>query len=311
VAKHQQIEPPHWSADDLERHRQRAIENFRRQRMEEPLEKYLEEFEECQRAFYDLLESTGDLTQLSEHAVAVLSDQRLLDATRYLAAPPISVDDLKISSDVPTLAPKRLRADPALAQRLIETVRLGLDRQRFPWLREDRDPTEEERRAAVLASAVVLASQRVATSRRSESKTGQENRVEEALLGAGFTKVATRTVSTSAEGPKRGEFCRESVLTGRKADLLVGLWDTRLMPIECKVSNSATNSIKRLNNDAAVKAVSWRRSLGEANVVPTAVLSGVYKLKNLVDAEEKGLTLFWAHDLVKLTDWISSTRCPG
>ena len=27
------------------------------------------------------------------------------------------------------------------------------------------------------------------------------------------------------------------------------------MPIECKVSNSAVNSVKRLNNDAAVKRV--------------------------------------------------------
>jgi hypothetical protein len=42
----------------------------------------------------------------------------------------------------------------------------------------------------------------------------------------------------------------------------VGLWNPRLMPIECKVSNSATNSIKRLNNDAAVKSVQWREALG-------------------------------------------------
>ena len=80
------------------------------------------------------------------------------------------------------------------------------------------------------------------------------------------------------------------------------------MPIECKVSNSSTNSIKRLNNDAAVKAVSWTQSLGMANVVPTAVLSGVYKLRNLIDAQAKGLTLFWAHDLAELQRWMESTR---
>ena len=43
------------------------------------------------------------------------------------------------------------------------------------------------------------------------------------------------------------------------------------MPIECKVSNSATNSIKRLNNDAAVKARIWRGEFGERQVVPSAV----------------------------------------
>ena len=80
------------------------------------------------------------------------------------------------------------------------------------------------------------------------------------------------------------------------------------MPIECKVSNSATNSIKRLNNDAAQKAVTWRQEFGEANIVPTAVLSGVYKLKNLVSAQNRELTIFWAHDLGKLTEWIASTQ---
>ena len=148
-----------------------------------------------------------------------------------------------------------IASSPELAQRLIETVLLGIDRERFPWLHEEREPTDEERRAAILASAAMLASRRVEIDRRNEGKTNQENRVEEALLGRQFIKVQTRTVNTSAEAPTGGRFCRESVLAGRKADVLVGLWDTRLMPIECKVSNSATNSIKRLNNDAAVKAV--------------------------------------------------------
>jgi hypothetical protein len=304
------IDPPEWTKEELEEDRLRAIEDFRRVRMEEPLEAYLEAFELRQAAFEDLLESTVDLTQLSDHALTILTDPRLLEALRYLAGPPISLDDLKVVANVPSLSSKQLKADPSLAQRLIDTVLIGVDRQRFPWLHEQREPTEEERRAAVLASAAMLASQRVAIDRRSESKTEQENRVEAALLAEGFTKVPTRTVNTSAEAPGPGEFCRESTLAGRKADVLVGLWDTRLMPIECKVSNSGTNSIKRLNNDAAVKAVVWRGALGSANVVPTAVLSGVYKLKNLIDAQDRGLTLFWAHDLAKLTDWIAET-VPG
>jgi hypothetical protein len=80
------------------------------------------------------------------------------------------------------------------------------------------------------------------------------------------------------------------------------------MPLECKVSNSATNSIKRLNNDAAVKATVWTRDLGPAHVVPAAVLSGVYHLRHLHDAQQRGLALFWAHNLKELTDWIAKTR---
>lgn len=80
------------------------------------------------------------------------------------------------------------------------------------------------------------------------------------------------------------------------------------MPIECKVSNSATNSVKRLNNDAAAKAEAWLKDFGTRQVVPTAVLGGVYKLRNLEDAQDRRLALFWAHRLNELTDWIETTR---
>jgi hypothetical protein len=66
--------------------------------------------------------------------------------------------------------------------------------------------------------------------------------------------------------------------------------------------------LKRLNNDAAVKAGSWKSDFGQRQVVPTAVLSGVYKLHNLQDAQARGLTLFWAHNLEPLTDWINRTK---
>lgn len=163
-------------------------------------------------------------------------------------------------------------------------------------------------RAAVLASAALMAMRRVETSRRSGEKKRQEERVEAALIAGGLTKVPTRVVETGTEAPAAGEFCRESKLGSRKADFIVGLWDHRIMPIECKVSNSFLNSIKRLNNDAAVKAVVWRQDFGERRVVPAAVLSGVYNLRNLIEAQSRGLTLFWAHDLQSLIDWIETSR---
>ena len=80
------------------------------------------------------------------------------------------------------------------------------------------------------------------------------------------------------------------------------------MAIECKVSNSSTNSTERVNNDAAVKATVWPRKFGTEGVVPAGVLSGVYKLKNLEDAQAGGLAIYWAHDLQALVDWIEKTR---
>jgi hypothetical protein len=97
-------------------------------------------------------------------------------------------------------------------------------------------------------------------------------------------------------------------LVASKADIPVRLFDGRLMPIECKVSNSEVNSVKRINNDAAAKAVGWRRRLGEDQVVPVAMLSGVFKVANLLQAQGAGLTLFWAHRLDQLQAFIEATR---
>jgi hypothetical protein len=116
------------------------------------------------------------------------------------------------------------------------------------------------------------------------------------------------TFNTIVKGPQVKQFCAECKLGERKADVVVRLHDTRLMAIECKVSNSATNSVKRLNNDAAVKAEYWIKLFGTAQVVPAAALAGVFKVLNLEQAQARGLSLFWSHDLDKLGAFIESTR---
>ena len=301
------IERPRWSEEEMDASRRRSIEIFRVQRMAEPLEAYLEAFDDYQGVVEDLLETTVDLTDLDSTALSILTDPKLLEAFRYTAGPPISADDLKTIAES-VLTASRHKTDAEMVRRIVQVILAGLDRRRFPWVAERREPTEAERHAAVLASAALMAMRKAETSRRGDEKDKQEERVEAALLEAGFVKVPTRKVTTLALAPNAGEFCRESYLGNRKADFIVGLWDRRVMPVECKVSNSSTNSVKRLNNDAAVKAETWRSDFGQRNVVPAAVLSGVYKLHNLLDAQERGLSLFWAHDLKGMLGWIESTR---
>jgi hypothetical protein len=300
------IAPPVHTKEELEAARQTAISAFRKERLEEPLEDYLEAFDEYLGTTEDLLEATVDLADLQAQAVEILSNEERLRALRYLAGPPISLDDLKTLASVGSLTKKKLKADPDTVKRLIEIVQIGLDRRRFPWVTEGREPTEAERQAAVLASAALMATARVGTKRRSTSKEEQEAAVEAALITLGWKKVETRTIKTLADAPVPGEFCRESMLGTRKADFVVRLHDGRIFAIECKVSNSSTNSVKRLNNDAAKKAVEWNKQFGTLGIVPSAVLSGVYKLHNLESAQGEGLALFWAHDLVVLTNWIQS-----
>jgi len=275
--------------------------------MEEPLDQYVAHFDECQGTVEELLESTVDLSDLDTQLIAVLTAPKLLEAFRYLVGPPLSADDLKVVAEA-QLSKQRIENDAEMAARIKTVVLSGLDRRRFPWVIEAREPTESERQAAVVASAALIATRRLETGRRSDGKREQEAAVFAALKGIGFTQVAPRRIQMVNQAPEPGEFCAESALAGRKADVIVRLWDQRVMAIECKVSNSSTNSVKRLNNDAAVKATTWLKDLGPNHVVPAAVLGGVYKIHNLKDAQDRGLSIFWAHDLDRLTEWIESTR---
>lgn len=302
-----QVSPPLWSEDQLEEAAGEAIRLFREVRMQEPLEQYLEQFESYRDAVENLIESTVDLSLLRDQAVELLVEPDVLTSIRYLASPAISADDLIVLAEA-RLSPTRLREDPEMAARVIDTVMLGLDRQRFPWVSEDREATAAEREAAVIATAALIATQKVQTFRRNDAKTEQEEAVAARLKQEGFTQVPARSVNNISNLPAVGEFCSEALFGTRKADLIVRLWDGRAMPLECKVSNSATNSVKRLNNDAAVKAKIWVEEFGTSTVVPAAVLSGVFKVHNLASAQADKLTLFWAHDLDAMADFIDSTR---
>ncbi len=303
-----QVPPPQWSTEQFTNDAAKSRALFAEARMQEPLEQYIDRFEEFRLAVEELIEGTVDLTLLAANSVELLVRPEMLTAIRFLASPWISEDDLKVLADT-TLSQQRLRAeDGAGALRVIETILLGLDRSRFPWVSEEREPTQTEREVAVISTAALIATQKVQTARRHESKNEQEGLVTTYLSSQGFTQVPTRTVSTLNDAPAPGEFCSESMFGSRKADLIVRLGDGRVMPIECKVSNSSTNSVKRINNDAAVKAVAWIAEFGKLGAVPVAVISGVFKVHNLESAQSAGLTIFWSHNLKELGRYLEATN---
>lgn len=300
--------PPDWSDEQLNAGLTKAIGLFRQERMEEPLEAYLGFFDTYQGTVEDLLETSVDLARLDSTIDQVLGDKKLLEAFRYLAGPPISHDDLKVLSEARSFSRKRMKEDPEIARRALDVVRDVLDRRRFPWVKENREPSEAERAAAVVASAALIANSRTGTLRRNKGQKEQEARVRQGLLERKFQELKRRKVLTVSDAPAAGYFCAESLLGPTRADFIVGLWDRRIMAIECKVSNSSVNSYKRLNHEATGKAISWLGAFGTNGVVPVGVLSGVYTLANLNEAQSRGLTIFWAHDLDQLLDWIELTR---
>ena len=304
-----EAKPPVWTAEQLEDGRQKSLAIFKDQRLQEDPGEYVAVFDEFRGAVEDLLETTVDLSVLKTEAVTVTTNAPLLEALRYIAGPPVSADDLKVLADVDSLTASRLKKDPAMAQRIVETVLMALDRRRFPWVGDDRDPTDVERQAATLGSAALMATRFIETIRRNMAKLEQEDAVKNRLRDDGFEEVKRpKAIPNVHAAPGAGKFCGETTFGPRKADIIVGLWDGRTLPLECKVSNSYTNSVKRLNNDAAVKAVRWREVFGTGGVVPAAVLSGVYKRHNLEQAQDAGLTLFWAHDLDEMASFIESTK---
>jgi len=302
--------PPVWTEDDLRIAAAESRAIFRAERLDEPLETWKLTFDQYRERFTRLFDEYGIAQpgSLTPAQVAAIFRNQLSDALRYLAGPPISEDDLAVLAEATSLAPSRLEADHAAAGRILTTIVQALDTKRFPWIAEGRGPTGAEKSAAILASAALITAQRVATNRRTEGKDAQEQAVKAFVTAMGFTAVPARKIMTLDDAPARGQFCAESFVGSRKADVPVRLFDGRLMPIECKVSNSGLNSVKRINNDAAVKAKTWKIEFGINQVVPVAMLSGVFKVANLYQAQSEGLTLFWAHKLDAMRAFIEATK---
>jgi len=299
--------PPRWTLDELAAGADRGVEIFRDQRLSEAREDYSSHFDEARAAVEDLLELTADLTELEHVDSRAVIEGGYLEALRYLAAPPVSEDDLETLSGVP----ERQFGDADKWSAVVETVVNYIDAQRFPWIIEHGEPTDEERFAAVISTAAQMAAQKVLTARRNEAKAEQEALVKDALRAAAFEEVRPREIASVRAFPRPGEFCGESKVGKNKADVVVGLRDNRVLVVECKVSNSKVNSTKRIG-EASAKAREWTDSFGVLSIVPSAVIAGVYNIRNLAVAQERGLTIWWSHDIASMNigamiRWINST----
>ena len=296
------LSPPLWTLEQLTQGVARGIEIFRDERLNEAREDYSSHFNEAQSAVEDLLELSTDLATLTQTGGSAVADAGYLEALRYLAAPPVSFDDLETLSGV---AGRDFENQWPI---VVGTILALVDTHRFPWVVDGREPTEAERRAAVVSTAAQIAARRILTARANESKNAQEELVKAALRAAGFDEVRPRVISTLRTAPRPGEFCGESMLGSRKADLVISLWDDRVLAIECKVSNSKINSVKRVKNDAAVKAKLWIQEFGDRLIVPAAVIAGVYHPPNLLSPQQDGLTIWWSHDIAQMILWINETK---
>ena len=236
---------------------------------------------------------------------AIFARQPALTAiARYLAGPPISEDNFD------TLAGQRIAKRKKLPAQLAKTTAdilvPVLDRRRLPWLYAipQRQPTRNERKMAIALTAALKTAQEVATALRGQMAKAQEADVRDALIRAGYSGTTGGDINALEPGKYR---LTETQVAGVKCDVIARLYDGRLALIECKVSNSGTNSVKRLNRETAGKAGRWYATFN-TEAITIAVIAGVYRLVNLRDAQENNVSIFWQHNLAPLEEFVRLAR---
>lgn len=259
-------EPPKWSIGEIEIESKAAEERYARLRPSEGRDAYRIAYAEAMAEVARLLAATDDLLALGD---VLRTEPSLLDAARYVDAPPISADDLATVSG----SGKGSMTAAAMAARTGVIVE-GLDRGRFPWLFESppRRPTPDERAAAMSVTAALIAAQRASTVLRNRWAKRQEKAVADILSATGYVAAGRRRIDSFADLPT-GFFCPGSFVFGQKCDVPVGLRNGRYLLIECKVSGSAVNSYKRLNHETVNKRDEWHRGFA-AQAYTAAVLGG-------------------------------------
>ena len=270
----------------------------------EQMRKLLPQVRQLFEASNDLMDLGPDvLLQPGKRPGTYVISQETLAVMRYLSAPGVSEDNLDDfqTLDLDTLEPLPLPVTtPQRAKQTIRVLLETLDPFRFPWLAEGRGPSHEEREHAILWTASTLASERVRTLRRTEGSRSQEQLVADELVTRGWTLRAKQPLALPSDLPP-SSFMRETHLAQIKCDLPVRLKDGRLVAIECKVSNTGVNSVKRLCRETGGKAARWRTQYGEAAVISCAVISGVFRLVDLKAAQEEyGIFVVFQHDLERL-----------
>jgi len=287
----------------MEAEAERGLTTFVRNRLAEGSAPYCRAFEDARPIVARLFAQTQDLLNLA--TAASHEEASLNDALRYLFGPPLSKDDLA------TLT-KNLHSELTTKnnsnQAILALVQKFIDPFRFPWLKTGAQPSPAARQAAIDWTTSLWAVERCRTRRRMESSKAQERLVRQ-MLGRECQLVETQGIRaiSALDEIERGHFAGETILANAKADVVVRLKDGRVLAIECKVSNSAINSVKRLNRETVGKAEKWRTRYG-LQVITAAVLAGVFKVGDLLEAQQAGVAIFWEHDLAPLRDFVNANK---
>ncbi len=229
---------------------------------------------------------------------------------RHITAPPISQDQFALACPAWKKSSERTNAQLAVGVAIIVARSFEDRRARplTPWIDSNRTPRRREVRRLLWTIAPLIASQQLQTIQRTRAASQQEAAITGLLTLKGWTKLPSSPLDTRAALEPRHFMHKTRYATAtstpQEVDIALGLRNTVVVAMECKVSNDETNSVKRVN-DVLKKSSAWKTHWGSF-VKTAALLQGVIAAKDVARLIDDGVEVFWSHDLKALDEWIDA-----
>ncbi|UWQ31304.1 XamI family restriction endonuclease [Leisingera sp. M527] len=260
---------------------------------------------EIRDAAYAALEASNYLRDF-EAALKVSGSHMLI--FRHLLAPPKSQDQFSLLCPEWSKASEKsgnaLKEEKALVTS--QVLDIWKDRSIAPWLDEQRLPTQVEKALIVERIVSFIAPKLTETQKRNRLSNDQENAVIQLLKGLGWTQAKSFLIDELSLIKPRTFLHKARFATAttnaQEVDIACGLKQGIVAAMECKVTNDATNSVKRVN-DILKKAKAWKDHWGSF-VETAALLQGVIKPSDVQRLTDDGVMVFWSHDLNAFSDWV-------
>lgn len=227
---------------------------------------------------------------------------------RHILAPPLSQDQFSLCYPGWSKASEKSgarRPSEASAVAVAKAVNERRWESLTPWIETGRKPTRRELERVYWAIGTLIASQQFATIQRNRAAHRQEQDVVALLLAMGWTRMPSSLRDTRASLPERHFMHKTRFATAnepQEVDVALGLGGSVVLAMECKVTNDATNSVKRIN-DVLKKATAWKDHWGNF-VKPAALLQGVIAERDVMRLLDASIEVFWSHDLARFQAWL-------
>jgi hypothetical protein len=254
------------------------------------------------------LAATANLRNI---AAAVRASAGHLAVLRRLLSPPLSQDQLRLRCPAYSKAAEN-NGSPVMEDRariIANFIFEWRDPQLTPWIDAGAEPSADELRATTEALALLIAAQTSLTSKRTLLAAKQEAAVLELLAARGWRQKSAPLITQRAQLSVREFMHKTRFATAsnpQEVDIACGMGREIILAMECKVTNDATNSIKRIN-DILKKARAWQIHWGNS-VRTAALLQGVIAYKDVRRLLEENVLVFWSHRLEDFAVWLDENE---